>query len=385
MAKKKIFITAGEVSGDVNASHLVRAVKDIDPDIEFAGIGGRHLREAGVRLLADSSTWGSIGFLEGVVKGFVILPVARRLAAMFEQEKPDLYVPVDYRFFSMRGARIAKSRGIPVVYYFSPVSWFGSGGKRFEELAATIDLSLVALPLSLDQYREAGVNFQYIGHPLVDAVKPSMTREEALRFFGLEGDGPVIGFMPGSRGQEIKRLMPVFARAARIIQKESVGARFIAFRAIEQYDFLIKKCIGDAPVSVAHEKVYDFMNVCDVLALCSGTATHEAAILGKPMVVCYKINPVTGWIVRKTVNPPMIGLPNIIGREFVVPELVQEACTPESVADETVKLLKEEDIRTKTIEKLGIVRDRLGKPGVLERAAKLVVEAVHGDLSIEED
>ncbi len=368
---KKIFMIAGEVSGDVNASHLARAMLRLDPSLEFVGIGGGNMRDAGVRLLADSTTWGSIGFFEGFVKGLVIYPVARRLKAMFESEKPDLFIPVDYRVFNMRAARIAKSLGIPVVYFFAPVSWFGSGGKRFQALAETVDLSLLALPMSLDDYKAAGARHEYIGHPLVDAAKPSMTREQAREFFGVEPDAPLVGLMPGSRGQEVKRLMPVFARSAEIVAARVPGARFIAFRAAPQLDAVMRKHIRNAPVDVASERVYDFMNACDVLALCSGTATHEAALMGKPMIISYKLHPVTAWIARRTVNPPMIGLPNIIAGEFVAPELVQEECVPERVAEKIIEILSSQEIRDRMTAQIKLVAAKLGSPGVLDRAARL--------------
>lgn len=382
---KKIFIIAGEVSGDLNASNLVRAVRRLSDSFEFVGIGGRHMRDAGVRLLADSATWGSIGFFEGFIKGLKIYPVARRIGRMFAEEKPDLFVPVDYRVFNMRAARIAKGMGIPVVYFFAPVSWFGSGGGRFAALAKTVDLSLVALPLSLEDYRAAGARFEYIGHPLIDTVMPSMPEEEARGFFGVGGARPVIGLMPGSRGQEVARLMPVFAGAALKIREALPGARFVVFRATDALDPLIRRHIdvGGAEISeitVAHERVYDFMNISDLLILCSGTATHEATLMRKPMVVCYKINAVTAWIIRKTVDPPMIALPNILAGEFVAPELIQEACTPEAVAEKALEILSSDEIRVRMSEKLGLVKRSMGEPGVLARAARLVADAADGKL-----
>ncbi|MFA6448421.1 MAG: lipid-A-disaccharide synthase [bacterium] len=378
---KKIFITAGEVSGDMNASHLVRAVREIDDSFEFVGIGGRHLKDAGVRLIADSSAWGSVGFFEGVARFPRVYPVLRRLGAIFDAEKPDLHVPVDYRVFNMRAAGAAKSRGVPVVYFFAPVNWFGTGEKRFVALAETVDLSLVALPLSLDSYRKAGANFEFIGHPLVDVVKPTMSREEALKFFGLEDRWPIIGLMPGSRFQEVKRLLPVFVKSAEMIRKQFPEAQFIALQATGALEPLIKKHIGNAAIKIVGEKTYDFMNVSDLLVLCSGTATHEAALMEKPMVINYKVSAVTAWIVRRTVAPPMIGLPNIIAGEFIVPELVQEMSTLENVTEKAMEILSSEDIRVRMKESLAEVRKKLGEPGVLARAARRVVDAANGQIS----
>jgi len=353
-------------------------MRRMDDSFEFVGIGGRHMRDAGVKLLADSTTWGSIGMLESFIKGLSIYPVVRRLGRMFAAEKPDLFVPVDYRVFNMRAARIAKGMGIPVVYFFAPVSWFGSGGKRFRAIAETVDLALAALPISLEGYRAAGARFEYIGHPLVDTVKPSMAKEEALRFFGLDAGGPVIGLMPGSRQQEVVRLMPVYAAAAERIRSAAPSAQFIAFRAAESLDPLIRRPAAKARIIVAGERLYDFMNVADVLIVCSGTATHEAALMRKPMVVCYKLSAVTAWLVRKTVDPPMIALPNILAEKFIVPELVQEECTPDAVAGKTIEILSSDEIRIRMMDRLGEITRKMGVPGVLSRAARLVADAAYG-------
>ncbi len=377
---KKVFITAGEVSGDLNASHLVRAILELDKSFEFVGIGGRRMRDAGVRLIADSSTWGSIGFFEGLAKFPRVYPVLRKIGWLFDQEKPDVFVPVDYRVFSMRAARAAKIRGLKVVYFFAPVNWFGSGGKRFKALAETIDLSLVALPLSLDGYKSAGANFEFIGHPLADVVKPSMSREEALKFFGLEDRRPIIGLMPGSRTQEVKRLLPVFLKAVGIISQAFPEAQFVLLQAIEALEPLIKKHVGAAGVKIVSEKTYDFMNVSDLLILCSGTAAHEATLMQKPMIINYILSAVTYWIGRHTVNPPMIGLPNILAGEFIVPELVQEECTPEKVAGEAVRIISSAEERVRMIGRLGGIKEKLGESGVLERAARRVVDAAYGEI-----
>lgn len=378
--KKKIFISCGEVSGDMNGANLVRAVLELAPDFEFVGIGGEHLRDAGVRLIYDSSQWGSIGFLEAALKTPRVYPALRRMPALFRSEQPDLFVPVDYRFFNMRSARAAKEAGVPVVYFFAPVSWFGSGGRRFEALARTVDLSLVALPLSLSDYRDAGANYEFIGHPLLDTAKPSMSAEAAADFFGVKPGRLVIGLMPGSRAQEVKRLMPVFTKAVRLISERLPGTQFLLFRASAALEPLIKSLAGDAPIKVVDRNVYDFMELSDLLILCSGTAAHEATIMEKPMVVTYKLSWFTAWLARKTVDPPFVALPNIIAGEFVAPELLQEACTPEAVAAKAVEILSGPEVRCKMIEGLRAVKSQLGEPGALERAARRVVEAALGNI-----
>lgn len=375
--KKKIFLICGEVSGDLNGASLVRAVRELAPEFEFVGIGGEHLRSEGVRLLRDSSTWGSVGAIESLSRAHLVYPALRALPAMFRAEKPDLFVPIDYRFFNMRAARAAKAAGIPVMYYFAPVSWYGTGGKRFAELAQTVDLALLTLPFSIDDYRASGARFEFIGHPLVDTVRPELSAADAHSFYGTDPARPVVGLMPGSRYQEVKRLLPVFARAAVLYKRQFPEAQFLLFSATSALDEFIKQNIGDAPVSVVREKIYDFMNVCDFLIMCSGTAAHEATLMRKPMIVTYKISTLTNWLVRRTVNPPYIALPNIVAQRFVVPELLQEACTPHSLS-QLALLLSDAGLRDTMKRELDAVAERMGAPGALKRAASLTVNAALG-------
>jgi len=332
------------------------------------------MRDAGVRLIADSSTWGSIGILEGVSKFPKVYPAARAVAAHFRAGPPDLYVPVDYRVFSMKCAGYAKQHGIPVVYYFAPVNWFGSGSKRFEMMKGIVDLALLAIPLSIEEYREAGIPVEYIGHPLADAAKPSMEKEEAREFFGVGTSGPVVGLMPGSRTQEVARLMPVFAGAVRMISGRLPGAQFLLFRAADSLGPLIERHIAGLPVKMADRNVYDFMNVSDLLVLCSGTAAHEATLMRTPMIVTYRLSWFTAWLARRTVNPPMIALPNILAGEFVAPELVQEECTPENIAGKAVEMLSRPEISSRMKDKLERVALGMGEPGAAARAAARILD-----------
>lgn len=377
--KKKIFITAGELSGDLNASLLVSALRAREPELEFVGVGGPKMKEAGVRLLADSTTWGSVGMLEGAAKFFTVYPTLRRMGAYLRQEKPDLYIPVDYRFFSMKCAAAAKKQGIPVVYYFAPVSWFGTGSKRFEMMKGIVDLALIALPFSLDDYREAGIPFEYIGHPVIDAAKPSMDRRAAAEHFRLDAWRPIVGLMPGSRFQEVGRLTPVFRDAVHLMKSGNKGIQFVLFRASDALGPLIEQRLGGAPVKIIDEKLYDFMNMCDLLILCSGTATHEAALIGTPMIITYRLSWLTAWIARRTVNPPMIGMPNIIYGEKALPELVQEECTATNIAARAIEILGDVDMKNEMKEVLDIVRQRLGEPGVADRAARCVLNVLEAD------
>ncbi|MEW5946021.1 MAG: lipid-A-disaccharide synthase [bacterium] len=374
----KIFLSAGEISGDVHGAALVEAVRSIEPSAEFAGIGGTRMRAAGVRLLHDSSAWGTVGFFEGLTRFPKLFPVLRGMGGVLKAESPDLFVPIDYRFFNMRACRAAKDSGIPVVYYFAPVSWFGTGTRKFEELARSVDLALVCLPVSLDEYERAGVNYLYVGHPMVDLVSPTMNHEEAARFFNLETGRLTIGLMPGSREHEVRSLMPVFRRAVENLSGRIPGLQFILMSAGGALTPLIRKTLRGAPVSVFESNRYDFMNVSDLLILCSGTATHEATLLGRPMIVVYRLSRLTAALVRATVELPFVSLPNILAGEAVVPELLQEKCTPAAVAAEAYRLLTDPEARHETRRRLERAGAELGAPGVIRRAAEIVAAAAAG-------
>ena len=364
----------------MNGAGLVGRVRELAPEFEFVAIGGERMRAAGVRLLADSTTWGSVGVFESAAKAPWVYPAMKRLPGQLRAERPDVFVPIDYRFFNMRAARAAKDQNITTVYYFAPVSWFGSGPGRFAPMAETVDLALLTLPFSHDDYAAAGANFEFIGHPLMDTARPAMAPGDAHAYFGAVPGRALVGLMPGSRFQEVKRLLPVYVRASALIRNTLPDVQFLLFAATAPLEDYIRKHTANAGITVAREHVYDFMAVSDLLILCSGTAAHEATILGRPMIVTYKISAPTAWLVRRMVNLKFIALPNIVANAFVVPELIQEACTPAAVAEQALSLLSDAARRDTMKQGLATVREKLGGPGALDRAARHVVNAALGHI-----
>lgn len=375
---KRIFFCAGEVSGDRHGAALADAVRELEPDVEFFGIGGAQMRAAGVELLYDSTNWGTVGFFEGMTRVPRLYPVLGRVPKIFRRERPDLFIPIDFRFFNMRLCRAARAAGIPIVYFFAPVSWYGTGKKRFREIAETVDLSLLCLPFSLGDYELAGANFEFVGHPAVDLVAPSMELDEAFDTFGLERGRVTIGLMPGSRIHEIKRLLPAFRNAIEILTTSIPGSQFILLSADTRLTPLIKKIVRKAPIKISEAHTYDFMNVSDLLIACSGTATHEATLLGKPMVVAYRVSRATAMLARRAMNFTFAAMPNLLAGEMVVPELIQENCTAANIAAEARRLISDSEARVEIKRKLEEVKMMFGAPGVLQRAAARVVDALNG-------
>ncbi|MFH1539093.1 MAG: lipid-A-disaccharide synthase [bacterium] len=381
---KRIFFCAGEVSGDRHGAALAKAIRGIDSEVEFFGIGGTQMKAAGVELLHDSTGWGTIGFFEGATRFPRLYPIFRKIPKIFDRERPDMFVPIDFRVFNMGLCRAAKTRGIPVTYFFAPVSWYGTGKKRFAELAESVDLALICLPFSLGDYELAGANFEYVGHPAVDLAQPEMEMEEAFKTFGLERGRVTIGLMPGSRIQEIKRLLPVFRDAAELLRNSVPGSQFILLSADARFTPLIRKILRDTTVTVTESHPYDFMNVCDLLIVCSGTATHEATLMEKPMVVTYRLSRPTAALARLMMKYTYVAMPNLLAGEMVVPELIQERCTAGNIALEAHRLLTDSEARVALRRKYQEVKMMLGAPGVLDRSAERIVNALNGKWDTEE-
>ena len=370
----RILISAGEASGDIHAAAVTAAIKKIDSSAEVFGMGGDALRNAGGEVLFDIKDHGVMGFVEVLKK----LPDLFKLRDDFEkvmnERKPDCLITVDYPGFNMKLAKLAHDKGIPVVSYIAPSAWAWHKS-RAKKVAKIVDKVACIFPFEYDVYKEAGAPVEFVGHPLVDIVKPRMTKEEAMAFAGKEEGKKLILLMPGSRLMEIEKMLPTLLEAAKLIKKQLPEVSFVMPRA------------GTIPVSLLEEKIqasglevkitegnnYDLFSVADLALATSGTVTLEAALCGLGSVIVYKTNPVTYFIAKLVVNIPHIGLPNIVAAKSVLPELIQNDFTPAKVAQEALALLESER-NAKMKEDLAYVKERLGKPGAVGRVAELVLK-----------
>ena len=370
----RILISAGEASGDIHAAAVTAAIKKIDSSAEVFGMGGDALRNAGGEVLFDIKDHGVMGFVEVLKK----LPDLFKLRVDFEkvmnERKPDCLITVDYPGFNMKLAKLAHDKGIPVVSYIAPSAWAWHKS-RAKKVAKIVDKVACIFPFEYDVYKEAGAPVEFVGHPLVDIVKPRMTKEEAMAFAGKEEGKKLILLMPGSRLMEIEKMLPTLLEAAKLIKKQLPEVSFVMPRA------------GTIPVSLLKEKIqasglevkitegnnYDLFSVADLALATSGTVTLEAALCGLGSVIVYKTNPVTYFIAKLVVNIPHIGLPNIVAAKSVLPELIQNDFTPAKVAQEALALLESER-NAKMKEDLAYVKERLGKPGAVGRVAELVLK-----------
>ena len=370
----RILISAGEASGDIHAAAVTAAIKKIDSSAEVFGMGGDALRNAGGEVLFDIKDHGVMGFVEVLKKLPDLFKLRDDFEKVMDERKPDCLITVDYPGFNMKLAKLAHDKGIPVVSYIAPSAWAWHKS-RAKKVAKIVDKVACIFPFEYDVYKEAGAPVEFVGHPLVDIVKPKMSQAEAMAFAGKEEGQKLILLMPGSRLMEIEKMLPTLLEAAKLIKKQLPEVSFVMPRA------------GTIPISLLEEKIkasglevkitegnnYDLFSVADLALATSGTVTLEAALCGLGSVIVYKTNPVTYFIAKLVVNIPHIGLPNIVAAKSVLPELIQNDFTPAKVAQEALALLESER-NVKMKEDLAYVKERLGKPGAVGRVAELVLK-----------
>ena len=373
MESKKILLVAGEVSGDLHGTHLVEAIQSIDPEIQFFGVGGEGLEKVGMKLLYHSQSLSVVGITEVFVKLRSILKALRALKKSLEREKPDLVILIDFPDFNLRLAKLVHRRGIPILYYISPQIWAWRP-KRIKLISRVIRKMVVLFPFEVPLYEAAGVDVEWVGHPLLDIVKPTLPKEKAFQQFGLDPKGRTVGLLPGSRVQEVERLLPSLLASARLLLKEIPDLQFVIPLAPgipkAALSFQMRNIL--APVKVVEGFTYDVMNLCELLITASGTATLEGAILGKPMIIIYKVSFLSYWIGRALIRVDHIGLVNLVAEKEIAPELIQKDVIPQRIADEAFRILRDPILSRKMTESMGEVRQRLGDPGAAQRAARIV-------------
>lgn len=374
---KNILIVAGEASGDMHGASLVKELLKIDPGISFFGIGGDMMEDAGVRISYHARDMAIVGIFEVINKLSLIRKAMKDMEGLMDTVKPDAVILIDYPDFNLRIAKKAKARGIKVIYYISPQVWAWRKG-RVKTISRVVDKMLVAFPFEVPIYRNAGVDVEFVGHPLMDAVPAGRNRNSARRELGFEEGYTVIGLLPGSRRREVEYLLPEMIKAARIITKKADGVRFAIPVANTLDAGYIKGFIGGSgiDVQVFSGKAYSVMAASDILLVSSGTATLEAAITGTPMLVAYRMMPLTYVIGKRLVHLELGSLPNIVAGKGIVPELIQGNATGEKMAEEALNILNDKGRLAKMKRELGGVREALGKPGAARRAAEVVYRTV---------
>jgi len=373
MKSKKILLVAGEVSGDLHGSHLVEAIQRIEPEVQFFGVGGEGLKKRGMKLLYPAHSLSVVGLTEVFIKLRSILEALRRLKKSLDQERPDLVILIDFPDFNLRLAKIAHQRGIPILYYISPQVWAWRP-KRIKVIARLVKKMIVLFPFEVPLYEAAGVDVEWVGHPLLDIVRPTLPKEVAFQQFGLDPKRRTIGLLPGSRMHEVERLLPSLLASAHLLQKEIPNLQFVIPLAPGIPKTILSSWMRNisVPVKVVEGFAYDVMNLSELLITASGTATLEGAILGKPMIIIYRVSLPSYWIGRALIRVDHIGLVNLVAGKEIAPELIQKDVHPQRIADEALRILRDPILIRKMTESMGEVCQKLGEPGAAQRAARIV-------------
>ncbi len=371
----KILFSAGESSGDQHAANMFLELKKQQPDIKGLGMGGTKMAQAGIEIRYDSANIAVIGVVE-VIKHYAEIRRALKLMQqLIATERPDLLVCVDYKEFNFKLARYAKQLGIKVLFYVSPQVWAWRPG-RVVAYGKVIDMMAVIFPFETAYYDAENVPVRYVGHPSVDKVHALRSKDEDLTLFGLDKTKPIVGLLPGSRANEIKRMLPVMLAAAEKVQAGLPECQFILPQADSISDALLEDYLHRSPlkITVIKNQPYDAIQCCDAVMTTSGTATLEIALLTIPMVIAYKLSTLTYWLGRWLVNTPFIGLPNIVSGKRIIKELIQHEATPENLSAEVLRILTDKAYAEQMRENLTQVKHQLGQGGGSKNMAQLALE-----------
>src|SRR5712691_823085 len=355
----RLLISCGEASGDLYGAELVRHLRERRGDLEVLGLGGDRLQAQGASLFGHVRDLAVVGLLEVLSHLRDLRVVFRRILEEADRRPPDAAVLVDYPDFNLRLARALHRRGIPVIYYVSPQVWAWRRG-RVAAIRETVARMLVIFPFEEELYRAAGVPVTFVGHPLVSLVRPAVDPAAFLRELGLDPARPVVALLPGSRPKEVAHNLPPLAGAVDRIRAARPDVQFVAAVAASLAASPVREAFGDRPVTVVHDRTHAALSAATAAVVASGTATVEAALLGTPMVVVYRLSPWTYRLGRRFVRVPYYAMVNLIAERAVVPELIQSEFTAARVAAEILPLIEDSPTRKAMLLGLAEVRERLG-------------------------
>jgi lipid-A-disaccharide synthase len=374
---KKLFFIAGEASGDLHGAHLINSLQKKVPSIKTYAIGGPQMREAGAEIFEDLTDIAVVGFYE-IIKGLKRFKSAYRLAInKIDQIKPDAVILIDYPGFNLRIAQEIKKRNIPVIYYISPQVW-AWGKKRIEFIKKTIDLMIVVFKFEEELYKARDINVKFSGHPLVDMVKPDEYDEAIYKKHNIDKSKKIITLLPGSRINEISKILPAMLEIAGVIHNKNKDIQFIILKSPNISNSVYEKIMDcrNYPVRLIEADNYNLLNIADFAIVCSGTATLETALLQVPMVIVYKINPISWLVIKNLIKIPCIGLVNIVAGKKIVPEYIQYDIKPGYIASYILEVLSNTNISKSIKSDLCKVKQLLGSPGGSSKAADFIIDFI---------
>jgi lipid-A-disaccharide synthase len=372
----RILIVTGEASGDLHGANLAREIYQLNPHATIQGVGGPHMIDAGVKLVPEIERVDAIGVpgLKQLFRGYRTL---RRLKKILRNDPYDAVVFIDSPGMNLRLAKSAAKAHQRVIYYIAPQIW-AWGARRLGVIKRVVNRMMVILPFEEGLFRQAGVPANFIGHPLLDSMAPSYNKHDVREQFGISKDGLVIGIVPGSREHEVKNFLPIMLEAAKNVVTHYGKAQCIIAQAPNISTSLLQEVMKtpEVKVKIIPHCPNEVMAASDLLFIASGTATLQAAIIGTPMIIVYRVPWLTYQIGKRLVKIPYIGLVNIIAGKLVAPELIQHDMTPERLSGEALRLLRNPTLAQEMREAFQGVREAVGSSGASRRAAELVLREI---------
>jgi len=371
----KIMISAGEASGDLHAANMIKELKTKGYQPTIYGMGGPKLADEGMEQIVDCKEMAVIGIVEVLIQYRKIISKLKLLQQRLIADPPDVLILVDYQDFNMRLAETGKQNGIKVLFYISPQVWAWRS-ERVKKIGKRIDLMAVIFPFEVDFYKKANIPVEYVGHPLLSKVKPSMTVEQAIQTFKLDKNKAIVSLLPGSRKGEIKRNLPVILKSCHQISQTLPDCQFLLAMAPSVDEEQVSALIEQYKINVQLIKgqTYDVVNVADTVITSSGTATLEVGLLSKPMVIMYKVNPLTYAIMNPLITIDDIGLVNIVAQKKVVQEFIQKTATANNIATETLKILQDANYKNTIISELKKIKPKMAQENITTTIGECVIQ-----------
>ena len=345
--KVVIGVVAGEASGDLLGSHLMTALKAVRPDLKFVGIGGPRMQSVGMEILFPMEKLAVRGYVEVVRHYLEIVGIRRKLCAYFLANRPDLFIAIDAPDFNLDLELVLKQQGIPTIHYVSPSIWAWRG-ERIHKIKRAVTHMLALFPHEADIYRRADVPVDYVGHPLADMLPEQPKRAEMRESMRIPLNAKVFALLPGSRQSEVKYLAHTYIETAKLILRQLPDARFLVPLVSRETRGIFEQALYDCnaqelPLTLLFGHAQDAMIAADGVLVASGTATLEAALLKRPMVITYRMPALSWWLMKRKSYQPYYGLPNILCERFIVPELMQEDATPENLTQALLNLVNNKE------------------------------------------
>ena len=371
---KNVMIVAGEASGDLHGSGLVRELLRKEPELDIFGIGGDKMKKQGVHLLYHINEMSVLGIIDVIKRFRFFKKVYKNLVATLKSRKPDVLILIDYPGLNLKLAKAAREMGIKVFYYIAPQVW-AWGSNRIQKMVKLVDRMAVIIPFEEKMFRDAGIDVRFVGHPLLEVLETRMSHSEFISANNLDNKKKIIGLLPGSRQHEVKRLLPEMSRTVDMLISRHDDIQVVVSRASSVEKELYQDILNsNCNIKILEDQTYEIMNFSDLLIVASGTATLESALFETPLIIVYKVDAVSYQIGKRLVKIKNIGLVNVIAEKTIVPEFIQNHFNRDELVPAAETLLYNTDVRAEIIADLKQIRSKLGQAGASKKAAELVLE-----------